>query len=631
MNDRSKLVCMRLRNLGCIGPEGLEVSLDNIVCLVGRNNTGKSTVLRAYELAHGALPLAQQDRCQWTPQGDSPEVELDVHIPDGMQNVDAKWKQRQNDLNLVKSRWTWKEENGKPVRQTWDPEAGDWAEDGKAGGADNVFNSRLPKPLRVGSLQDASKEHDALLELMTGPVSQELKRQKETPGSDLSLAIKDLIDAAMRPIELYQAEIDGIGTKVGTGFRGVFPELDLRIKVGMESFNFDPAKALAAGSSVRFLQGDTDTGLVQQGTGSKRAIFWALLQVRNTILQERKVKDDRLKEAEKCKREREKELKKKGKPDPRKIEVLDETIRALENPVGGLDEDLKLPGHILLIDEPENALHPMAVRAAQNHLYALAQDPNWQVMISTHSPYFIDPIEDHTTILRLEREGRRTTPRTFRTATAKFSAIDKVNLRALLQLDTALAEMFFGSYPILVEGDTEIAAALAAIGQQDDPLATKVTFVPARGKGLIAPLVRLLTHFRVPFGVLHDTDSPLRHDKKRNGAWTENKTIADAIDAARAEGIQVRHRVSVPDFERRLGGFEETKDKPITAYRRILEEPNLMAEVRQIFQDLFSSAQLQPIDTLAEDCTSDDVVNAIDMAVRNWAANNAQGDPRFNV
>ena len=51
MADRSKLVSITIRNLGCVGPEGLIVQLDNIVCLVGRNNTGKSTVLRAYELA----------------------------------------------------------------------------------------------------------------------------------------------------------------------------------------------------------------------------------------------------------------------------------------------------------------------------------------------------------------------------------------------------------------------------------------------------------------------------------------------------------------------------------------------------------------------------------------------------
>ncbi len=33
--------------LGCIDPEGLEVAIGNIVCLVGANNACKSTVSRA--------------------------------------------------------------------------------------------------------------------------------------------------------------------------------------------------------------------------------------------------------------------------------------------------------------------------------------------------------------------------------------------------------------------------------------------------------------------------------------------------------------------------------------------------------------------------------------------------------
>jgi len=123
MPDRSKLVALKIRNLGCVGPEGLEVALDDIVCLVGRNNTGKSTILHAYELAQGSKPLTEHDPCQWTPVGDFPEVELIVHIPDGIANVDERWKKVSGGLKLVQSRWQWKEMGAKPTRQTWDPVA----------------------------------------------------------------------------------------------------------------------------------------------------------------------------------------------------------------------------------------------------------------------------------------------------------------------------------------------------------------------------------------------------------------------------------------------------------------------------------------------------------------------------
>jgi hypothetical protein len=199
----------------------------------------------------------------------------------------------------------------------------------------------------------------------------------------------------------------------------------------------------------------------------------------------------------------------------------------------------------------------------------------------------------------------------------------------LLQLDTAVAEMFFGSYPILVEGDTELAAYLAAIVMENDPLATQVSLVPARGKALLAPLIRLLTHFRIPFGILHDTDAPYRLDGKKNGAWTENTTIADAIVQARVAGVEVRHKVSVLDFERRLGGIEESKDKPILAYRRVLENEDLRPRVKELFLDLFKGERHQPLENMGAGATSIQITTSIKEAVAAWAAMEASEDPRF--
>ena len=629
MAERSKLVSLKLRNLGCIGPEGLEVALDNIVCLVGRNNTGKSTVLRAYELAQGSKALAETDYCQWTPEDDFPEVELCVHIPDGIGNVDARWKQAQGSLQLVRSRWQWKEAS-KPVRQTWDPDAnggaGEWAEDGKAGGADNVFNSRLPQPLRADSLQDAFGEHDELLRLVIEPVSKELKQLQDAADSPLGKAIDAVVAAAMAPIDRYQEEIARISTNLNQGLTGVFPDLDVRIQLGVQQPTLDMNKALLAGSSIRFKEGSAETCIKQQGTGSRRALFWALLQVRNMVSRERKVAVEREKATAKLQQDLNKE-KKKAKPNEEKIASIVAKIEAAAEPSS--EDDVVLPGHILLMDEPENCLHPMAVRAAREHLYALAQDDEWQVMLSTHSPYFIDPLEDHTTIVRLERQGNSTSPKTFRTTTAQFSDDERSNLRALLQLDSALAEMFFGSYPVIVEGDTELAAFIAAVVDEEHPLSTQISVVPARGKALIPPLVRLLTHFEIPFGVLHDADSPKRRDGKRNSAWAENSKIAEVITQARASGVQVRHRVSIPDFERRVDGSEEEKDKPILMYRKLREDVSLRNSIATLFVDLFASEQVQPFDSMPGNADAIEMIQKITEAVQTWGAANAKDDLRF--
>lgn len=637
MADRSKLVALKLRNLGCIGPAGIEIAMDDIVCLVGRNNTGKSTILRAYELAQGNKEITEQDRCQWTPADDFPEVELWVHVPDGIMNVDDKWKIKSGDLKLVKSRWQWKSVGEKPVRQTWEPEAnegkGDWAEGEKAGGADNVFKSRLPQPLRVGSLGDAVAEHDQLLKLIVDPIAGELRTLQQTAGTPLQVAIQQLIEAVNEPVQQYQKVIEDIGLKVEESFTGVFPDLAVQIKVRLDTFTIDAAKELTASSGVRFIQGDSETGIKQQGTGSRRALFWTLLQVRSLMMRERRLKLERDKqETDKAKsiaeiRAKIEKERNSEKPNQKRLLKWQEDLQQAEQAKGAQEEETALPGHILLIDEPENALHPLAVRAAREHLYSLARDPNWQVMLSTHSPYFIDPLEDNTTILRLDREGKTTTPRTYRTATAQFSTDDKTSLRALLQLDISLAEMFFGSYPIIVEGDTETAAFFAALIQESD--APYFILVPARGKTLIAPLIRLLTHFKVDFGVIHDTDYPMLSADRKNSAWAVNKTIADAIVAARGSGVTVRHRVSVPDFERRLGGLEESRDKPILAHRKVSGSEDLRAQVRELFSDLVSSPQHQPFPTLVPGATSEQIVDTLKGLLLAWAVREAPEDPCF--
>lgn len=89
--NRSRLVRITVRNIGCIGDEGVEIGLDNVVCLVGKNNAGKSTILRAYELAKGSVQFDEnKDRCLHAPSDKPSEVLLEVHIPDGIGNVDSR-------------------------------------------------------------------------------------------------------------------------------------------------------------------------------------------------------------------------------------------------------------------------------------------------------------------------------------------------------------------------------------------------------------------------------------------------------------------------------------------------------------------------------------------------------------
>ena len=239
----------------------------------------------------------------------------------------------------------------------------------------------------------------------------------------------------------------------------------------------------------------------------------------------------------------------------------------------------------------------MAARAAQSHLYALGKHPDWQVLLTTHSPYFINPLEDHTTIARMQRspDGKSLSPKLYVADEANFSAEEKDNLQALQLTDIGFAEIFFGSYPIIVEGDTEHAEFISAIVKTQHEMAGKISIIRARGKAVLVPLIKMLRHFKSNFGIVHDIDWPYRKDGSGNGMWTINETIRNEIIRCRQNGHVVYDRWSIPDFERFLGGTELGKDKPYSAFHRISSDDELKVKVQNLISSLFNGDDYDPI------------------------------------
>lgn len=633
---------MRVCNLGCIGPEGLEVSLDEIVCLVGANNTGKSTILRAYEAAVTNAAISPED-VSTKAAGQPATVELWVHIPKDAGNVDEKWKESVDGMLLVRSKWTWSKRGGKPeqpkwepVRTTWKPEINDYSDDDKASGLDTVFNSRLPRPFRIGSLDDPTEEHKKLLELVLEPIKTRLADLMKEDGSPLREKIKALQVEAEKPVEAFKADLDRVQTRVNTSYRRVFSTAEIRLSVSLGELAVDPGAALVKSSHVGVVELHGQTRWSQQGTGSQRALFWSMLEVRselNRIAEERK-------QMEKVAKENEKELGRlKAKlPTLKKQDAIDKCnvdIKTLEDDIAALRPGGAapatptpapfLPGYMLLIDEPETSLHPAAIRAAKEHLYSLAAESGWQVMLSTHHPAFIDPLKDHTTIVRLQRPEANAAPNVYRADSANFNATEKDTLKTLLAFDQSVAEMFFSNKVIIVEGDTEFAAFTVAMDADLPafPLDGRPLILRARGKGTIPLLVRMLAHFKVPCAVLHDVDAPkVGASGNKNGAYTANAEITKAVKAARDAGTYIIHRCSEPDFERKHGMDPPTKDKPFKAWQVTRGDPTIRASVRKILDELCA-------------IPNDEAANHVDdgrhfeAKCKAWAESHAASEPAF--
>ncbi|EKG38990.1 hypothetical protein Pav013_2863 [Pseudomonas syringae pv. avellanae str. ISPaVe013] len=641
--NRSKLVRMTVRNIGCIGNDGVEIALDNVVCLVGRNNAGKSTILRAYELAKGSAAFEiQRDRHQHAQELEFSEVILDVHIPDGIGNIHEDWKIDDDGLRIVRSRWQWAGPTYQKTRTTWNPKAGaegtgDWDPDKNASGLDNVFTARLPRPLRIGSLDDAEKTEEMLLTLALTPLLTRLEKERLNAESDLSKAIQSVSANIDRLSEAHKEDFNQIAMQVTTGFQSVFPSLGVRLNIAAAPLAPKIEDIIKKGSGLRIADGKADTSLSQQGTGARRALFWSMLQVHNELTREKEIRGEFQKRLERNIIE---ETKKKAakKITPEQSDAIDEELSKLKAhlaahtagaPIPESPDDPSLPGYLLLIDEPENALHPMAARAAQRHLYKLAASPDWQVLMTTHSPYFVNPFEDHTTVVRLERKDHNDdspiSPKTYRSDNVVFDGNEKQRLQALQHIDPSFAEVFFGSYPVLVEGDTEHAAFMASIIERQHELMDKITVIRARGKAILLPLIKVMKHFKISFGIVHDCDPPFKSNGTKNGMWTENKKIRDAIIDARESGITIRHRVSIPDFERFLGGEDESKDKPLNAYINITENAEQGLIVQKLLNDLIDGDEHDPISREALIANPDYLEN-LNITILKWAKENGKSE-----
>ena len=639
---RSFLHKMKVCNFGYFGPEGAEIALDQIVVLVGTNNSGKSTVLRAYEAARDNETISPDEVFSKDPEKHPgfvklpPTVELWVHIPEGAENIDPKWKEHQDGMLLVRSKWTWPVEGGKPTRTTWNPQANEYAgaEDGRAAGLDNVFKSRLPKPFRIGSLKDPAEEHRKLLDLVLEPIKTKLTNLMKDKTSSLHAKVRELQKVAENPVAEFRDDLDKVQKRVNTSYRQVFSSAEIRLSVSLGELTVDPGAALVKSSYIGVVESHGETRWSQQGTGSQRALFWSMLEVRSELMrieQEKKAGEKELREKRKALQTLEgKELNLESaiqKNEAAKAKLTDE-IEALEANRGAAGAAVPapfLPGYMLLIDEPETALHPSAVRAAKEHLYSLAAEAGWQVMLATNHPAFVDPLKDHTTIVRLHRPEMNAAPDIYRTDTAGFDKPEKDVLKALLAFDQSVTEMFFSRRVIIIEGDTEFAAFTGAMEADSVsfPLEDRPLLLRARGKWTIPLLLRILHHFRVLCAVLHDADAPRTSSgAKKNPAYTANEEITKAVAAARTEGVHIIHRCSVPEFEREHGMELPSKDKPFEAWKATRDDATIQKSVRSVLDQLCEA----PMANAREHA---DDGRHYEAKLKPWVEANANDDPAF--
>ncbi|QDU69638.1 ATP-dependent nuclease [Engelhardtia mirabilis] len=560
-----RLRSILVRNFRAIGATGVEIELDDIVVLVGPNNAGKSSILRAYELvmAEGtgdeALDLDDFPNRQVI-ENALPTIETTTALGGGRPPA-AKYIYADTETGerLVKERWVWHIPGAKPVRQGFDVELGQFVDE-KPWGFAGVAKPNRPRPHVVGPFMTPADISDRVSGILSSALKKRQKNLREDEGPNGQAYRELTAQLASLQSSLAEAErgaVAGIEARISEHLGSVFGGFNVRVDARAED---QLEKSLSLFKSAPILRmgrtAEQATDLSRQGSGTCRALFWA-------------------------------------------------TLMALAE--SSADGETNMPTDLLIVDEPELSLHPDRIRSAADALYTLAERDGWQVMIATHSPVFVDFRRDHTSIVRVEIDDDHTATgcTIFRPSKAHFDDDDRQNLKLLNICDPHVAEFFFGGRVVVVEGDTEYAALqLAANSIEDDT--SDVHVVRARGKWTIASVAKILNQFNVGYSVLHDSDAI---SDAPQSPWAANQRILDATAPGR-ETERVRLVASVPNFEEAYLQSTATADKPYRAVKRLTESPEAMARVQQLLRSLLSPDQAIP-EGAVEWSSMDDLRHAV--------------------
>jgi len=546
---RPRLHKLIIKNFRSIGSSPVEIELDDIVVLVGPNNTGKSSILRAYQLVmqqgskEGRLVIDDFPNGVVNPNA-LPEVELQTIVFDNAPGQRWIHETAENEW-LIREQWIWDSPNKDPVRRGYDVEKRDW-DPQVPWGAPNVANARRPLPHRIDAFASPDAQAAEIAKLITGLLKDKLatiKTDPEQEKSDYELVLEKIRDLQTKVVQATEDEVKTIEEEISVYLERIFPKHKVKFDAKPET---DIDKAYTPfKSSADVLMGPENgyfSTIAHQGSGARRTLLWATLKYLS-------------------------EAAEKQSPRP----------------------------HVLLLDEPEICLHPSAIREARTVLYNLPKAGNWQVMITSHSPIFIDLSLDNTTVIRVFRDNLSEVKSTtmYRPSRAKLSDDDKRNMKLLNICDPYLHEFFFGGRQIVVEGDTEYTA-FSMIKQLYPQDYHDIQIIRARGKGIIPSVARVLLQFSKSFSILHDTDTENTQSGKGNPAWGMNKSIQNILSWENAdEGLQLVACKTC--FEDALFG-EETKDeKPYQALARIREDEIARERVKSLL-DCLLDPNLAPPD-----------------------------------
>lgn len=508
------------------GVENCEINIHEFTTIIGQNNCGKSTIIRAIDVV---LNQIKPEPDEWRRGFEDSPIEIEVVFG----NI-ADWERNIQGIsglvydNKIRLKYIAVIEDGKPsfnyeayLREEdvigWDSSWRNLSDDIKGIaaniGVDNgtkfrnksnqerilqIIRDQRPELISLGeerwtsesiSIKPALKQ--GLPQVVFIPAVKDASDElKGTAKSTFKILLSKLILPAIEETQEYKDVMTAVETltvKLGSAdpeqkieaIDSLMGEISDRLTTiisakAILTMNSPNTGKLVGDNAIIKLDDGTETSVNHQGHGMQRSFLFAMI----------------------------------------------ETLANRESTNIGTD-DQHVRSLILLFEEPELYLHPHLMRRLKAALKNISTSPNWQVLISTHSPVLVNVVDKPESLVIMSK-GASNAPPTIKQLESDPFLKEELRderevLRASLDFHPTVNEAFFAKRVVLVEGDTELALFHHVRKPHikfniTDEEFDHTTIISCGGKWTIAPIATLLNYFSIPFRIIHDIDRKGRTD-----------------------------------------------------------------------------------------------------------------------
>lgn len=515
----SRLIIENFRGLkGC--ENRIDFADSNIIFLIGQNNVGKSTYLRAYEFFTNAKQSSALEDF-YNHNSDSPIIiegwfvkeendENDEDLKGKGKTAEPDWVNKWVGADgLIKVRKKWTTIGASFEKETFSPTDGDWVING-FGGLDTLFTKYAPTPIAINAMENELTLEEKVNKL----IQDDFIKKMRVEHSELCIEITNKIKELQENITNSDA-VEKLNLGLNENFQKIFSDLTLKIQASKEeNIKIEDAFKKNHTVTVEKIDSTRKETFLQNGHGVIRQALFNFLAF---------LKENR---------------------------------------------DSSKKEYVILFEEPELFLHPKIAFRLQESLYELAENSPYQIICATHSPLMIDISKPHSSLIRVTKDANETS-HTYQVGQNVFGRDEeqKQRVQMINRFNPHICEAFYADKVLLVEGDTEtiVYRDLLKRFYPDN----EVFVLNTGSKNNIPFFQEILIAFNIEHYVIHDIDTELNSDGSRNSAWSLNQTIWDNIILANNKKAGLARRyLHKTNFETAhniiLSGG---KDKPLKAYQ----------------------------------------------------------------